>query len=156
MKQFRVIPMPLSSSLTMWRIAAAIWMGLAAAGLVWIVARIVYSRSNVWLLRANLLTALVVLYACCFLNFAGWIAWFNVTHCREVGGDGVPIDLVYLERLGPQAPPATRWLAGHRGAGDAAAAADDIAQRLEHQLDAQLGHWRGWTLRRQRVAAAAE
>lgn len=149
-------------SLTMWRIAAAIWMLLVALGLAWIVLRIVYRRSNVWLLRVNILTAATVLYICCFLNFAGWIAWFNVTRCADVGGPGVPIDLVYLERLGSPALPATRWLQQHtirsarHDTNNVAAAAGDVAQRLEYRLNEQLAHWRSWTLLRQRVAATAQ
>ena len=145
-------------SLTMWRIAAAIWMLLVALGLVWVVVRIVIRLSNIWLLRVNVLTALTVLYACCFVNFAAGIAWFNVTRCQEVGGPGEPIDLVYLERLGPQALPAAQWLARHSrdewaDQRQGPISVSDVVSRLETQLDRQLGNWRSWTLRRQWVAS---
>jgi hypothetical protein len=43
-------------SLTYWRIAALIWMLLVAVGLILIVARIAFDRSNSWLVRMNLAT----------------------------------------------------------------------------------------------------
>jgi hypothetical protein len=42
-------------SLTYWRIAAFVWMGLVAAGLALIIARIALAKSSLWLLTANLL-----------------------------------------------------------------------------------------------------
>lgn len=97
-------------SLTYWRIAAFLWMGLVAAGLVLIVARIKLRRSNEWLASANLMTLSALLYACCFINFAALIANWNVDHSREMGGGGVPVDLPYVVSLGPQALPATAKL----------------------------------------------
>ena len=43
-------------ALTYWRIAAFVWMGLVAAGLALIIARIALGKSNEWLFSANLLT----------------------------------------------------------------------------------------------------
>ena len=61
-------------SLTEMRIAAGIWMGLVAAGLVLILARIVLGRSNTWLVTMNLATLGITLYACAFLDFSAMIA----------------------------------------------------------------------------------
>ncbi|WP_352961408.1 DUF4173 domain-containing protein [Mesorhizobium sp. M1312] len=41
-------------ALTYWRVAAFVWMGLVAAGLALIIARIALGKSNEWLLSANL------------------------------------------------------------------------------------------------------
>jgi hypothetical protein len=99
-------------SLTRWRIAAIIWVGLVAVGFAWIVAKIVAGRSNAWLCRVNVATALAVLYLCAFCNFSGWIAEFNVRHCREVDGRGAPLDKAYLRELGVAALPAVEWVKG--------------------------------------------
>ena len=81
-------------------------MLLVAFGLVLIVARIALSRSDEWLIRANLVTLTATLYICSLVNFAAIIADYNVGHSREVSGKGVSIDMHYLIRLGPQALPA--------------------------------------------------
>lgn len=91
-------------SLTMWRIAAFIWMGLVAAGLVWLIVRIVMNWSNSWLIDANLSTALVVLYACCFVNFPRVIAEYNIAHGRMVAGCPT-FDKYYIQNLGPEVVP---------------------------------------------------
>ncbi len=64
--------------LTYWRIAAFIWMGLVALGLVLIVARIALNRSNQWLVGANLIALTIVLYGCSLVNFDAFIADYNV------------------------------------------------------------------------------
>lgn len=93
-------------SLTWWRVAAFIWMLLVAVGLVLIVARLALRRSNAWLISANLITLVVTLYACGFVNFPSVIANYNVTHSRQVNGTGSILDMYYLRSLGPQAIPA--------------------------------------------------
>ena len=100
-------------ALTYWRIAAFVWMGLVAAGLALIIARIALGKSNKWLLTANLLTLSATLYACCYINFAGLIADYNVDHSLEMSGQGTSLDVWYLRDLGPAAFPAIdRYLAG--------------------------------------------
>jgi hypothetical protein len=136
-------------SLTYWRVAAFIWMGLVAVGLVLIIARIALGRSNNWLLTANLLTLSVTLYACGFVNFASVIASWNVDHRPQPGDTTLCLDTWYLTQLGPQAIPAIDrllatpdgraanwaiWMARTRG--DLAAA---------HALRMQ--DWRAWTFR---------
>ena len=137
-------------SLTRLRLAAGIWMVLVAAGLAWIGCRIVLGHGNAWLLHANILTAAVVLYACCFVNFNGTIADFNVRHCREAGGDGAPIDLAYLRRLGPEV--ALRRIAPKLADYRRAYVANHYVRDLDAELYERLQDWRGWTLRRGRPA----
>ncbi|RVA75426.1 DUF4173 domain-containing protein, partial [Mesorhizobium sp. M7A.F.Ca.CA.001.11.2.1] len=88
-------------ALTYWRVAAFVWMGLVAAGLALIIARIALRKSNEWLLSANLLTLSLTLYAGCFINFAATIANYNVDHSLEMTGQGIPLDAWYLHSLGP-------------------------------------------------------
>jgi len=143
-------------SLTRWRIAAAIWMLLVLAGLVWICLRILRRRSNEWLINVNLLTLIVVLYCCSFVNFDGFIADYNVRRCREVrGADTVeaPVDLKYLRELGPEALPALEWLAKRLGDSPAGLAAKRDSAKIKIALREDLADWRGWTYRRHRLAA---
>jgi hypothetical protein len=93
-------------ALTYWRVAAFVWMGLVAAGLALIIARIALGKSNEWLLSANLLTLSATLYACSFINFAALIANYNVEHSFEMTGHGTELDFWYLRSLGPSARPA--------------------------------------------------
>ena len=93
-------------SLTYWRLAAFIWMGLIAIGLVLILIQIASRKSNYWLLTANAISLALVLYGCCFLNTPWLVATYNVEHSREVSGKGQSLDWRYLRCLGPQALPA--------------------------------------------------
>ena len=85
-------------------------MGLVAAGLALIIARIALGKSNKWLLTANLLTLSATLYACCFINFAALIARYNVDHSLEMSGQGISLDVWYLRALGPGRLPGDRPL----------------------------------------------
>ena len=136
-------------SLTYWRIAAFVWMGLVAAGLALIIARIAAARSNEWLLSANLLTLSATLYVCGFINFAGLIAGYNVGHSLEFTGQGTSLDTYYLRFLGPDAFPAIDRVLARAELKGTAAYEDlaamrrvDGARYVERQQE-----WRAWTFR---------
>lgn len=133
--------------LTYWRIAAFIWMGLVALGLILILARIVLNRSNRWLVGANLIALTIVLYSCSLVNFDAFIADYNLTHSSEMSGKGVTIDAHYLLKLGPQALPALDKVIAHRWGDDCLARGRDRlveAQRLDMA-------WRAWGFRSWRL-----
>ena len=140
------------SELTRLRIASIVWFFLVAMGLFYIIWRIVAGRSNAWLINANALTALLVLYPCCFINFDGIIANFNAAHCVESGGGGSPLDLQYFRTLGPTSlaalerarPGITLPARQHEAA--------EVSSALRAELTESLSDWRGWTWRRQRAA----
>lgn len=143
-------------SLTYWRIAAFLWMGLVAVGLVTIIVRIALGKSNEWLLSANLLTLSTLLYACCFINFAALIAAFNVDHAKEMRGEGLPIDAIYLRDLGPAAFPAIdRLLAalpnervcGYDPYVDGDFCLDEMRPRDEARFRERADNWRSWSFR---------
>lgn len=92
-------------SLTYLRLAAFIWMGLVAAGLVLMLIQIKLNKPNSWLISANAISLALVLYGCCFVNAPQLIAAYNVQHSREIDGVGPRLDLNYLRSLGPQALP---------------------------------------------------
>jgi len=146
-------------SLTYLRVSALIWMGLIAAGLIWIVLRIALGRSSRWLINANVLTLGAVLYVCCFIDFGAIIANYNVRNCREINGTSAILDLDYLRYdIGVSSLPALRWLASEatratpgsaladRGPGFAAS-----ADRLEADLHQKGQNWRAWTYRGYRL-----
>ena len=93
-------------SLTRLRMAAFIWMGLVVVGLVLIVVRVMRDKDNHWLLRMNAVAASLVLYACCFVNFAGVIADYNIARQGGVGAVHQPWDVSYFCELGHGAAPA--------------------------------------------------
>ncbi|MFH1748849.1 MAG: DUF4173 domain-containing protein [Planctomycetota bacterium] len=138
-------------TLTRLRVAAAIWMLLVFCGILWILVRIVAGRSNLWLININTITALLVLFVCCFVNFDGLIARHNVLHCREMRGDGPRLDVAYLESLGPDTLPALMQLVGKTRDSSNAPRVQDAIERLRADLEADLSSWHGWTWRRQRL-----
>jgi hypothetical protein len=143
------------TELTRLRVASAIWFALVALGLFYIVWRIVKKRSNGWLVNVNAVTALLVLYPCCFINFDGIMADFNVVHCAEAGGEGSPLDIEYLDTIGTAALPA---LDRARDPNHVALPtwraelATKISDRLHQELAGDLSDWRSWTWRRSRSA----
>jgi hypothetical protein len=88
-----------SYSLTRLRIAALLWMGLVGVGLVLVTWRMLRGQSLAWLVNGNLIAALLVLGACTFIDLGETAARWNVRHAKEVGGQGVQLDLCYLNQL---------------------------------------------------------
>jgi hypothetical protein len=152
-------------SLTLWRVAAVIWMFLVMAGLLWILWRILRNRGNAWLINANVYTLVTVLYLCCWVDWAGLIAAYNIRHCRETGGGGQELDVAYLQSLGTGTLPALTTLLRQTGTQESAALRLKVERAtvaLETCLRTETRDWRGWTLQRQRIleslrpSAAAE
>ena len=141
--------------LTRLRLASTIWFMLVALGLFYVVWRIIRRRSNGWLVNANAVTALLVLYPCCFINFDGLIAGFNARHCQEAGGGGSPLDIAYIEHLGTPALPALESVRDKLTTPQRRQWAADITARMHADLDEDLRDWHAWTWRRARIATAA-
>lgn len=140
-------------ALTGLRVAALIWMALVAFGLVLIVVRIAFRRSNGWLIAGNLIALGVTLYVSAFVNFPRLIADFNVSHSLEISGQGVSLDAYHLCRLGPEALPAIeRFLAAGEPTSGIRSYLADCAARLVADHDLQLTDWRAWSWRAQRLS----
>lgn len=144
-------------SLTYLRVAALVWMALVAAGLVWIVLRLMLNRTNAWLVRVNMLTAMAVLYVFCFIDVGGAIARFNVEYSREGTERGFALDLDYLEEIGPPALPALE--AYRKSAKDSGREgyllfiwAGRLETRLVRRLADRQSDWRAYTFRNYRLA----
>ena len=134
-------------SLTYWRLAAFIWMGLVAAGLLLILIQIIQRKSNFWLVSANAAALAIVLYGCCFINAPRFIASYNLEHCGAVGGTGPYLDQKYLTSLGPQALPPLEVYVGQ------IPALRPIVQKLrsDHENQIRDRNWREWGFRSWRL-----
>ena len=136
-------------SLSRFRVAAGVWMLLVAGGLVWIIVRIFAGRSNLWLIKANGMTALLVLMCYSFWTPKMFIADFNVSHCLEAGHPTAqPIDLRYLSGLGTDALPALVRLERQVRDKPLGSPVRSAIGRLSVRLNERLGGWRGMTLKR--------
>ncbi|MBU1211901.1 MAG: DUF4173 domain-containing protein [Alphaproteobacteria bacterium] len=140
-------------ALTHQRILGLIVMALIAAGLILVALRIAFSKSNVWLINANALVLIGTLYVAGFVDFNRIIADHNVANCREMGGNGVPLDAPYLQSLGPSAlPAARRYLSSPETLGSPKAwLVRSTAGNLEIELQARQSDWRSWTYRGYRL-----
>lgn len=138
-------------SLTYWRISAFIWMGLVACGLCWIIVRSVFSKSNRWLINANVISLLTVLYVASFINLGAIIANYNVMHSRAVSGKGVELDTRYLQRIGSAAIPAMIKYYQYGAIHDRVLMMDGIEERystikeMTNELKRNMDDWRYWT-----------
>lgn len=95
-------------SLSELRLYVMIWCVVVCLGFLSLIWRLRVAKSNEWLIGVNTSMALITLTLCCYLNFNGVIAWYNVLHCRQVQG-GPQLDSDYLLSLGAEALPAVRW-----------------------------------------------
>lgn len=150
-------------SLTYLRVAAVLWMILVAAGLVWILLRMALDKSNAWLVRVNMLTAMAMLYALCFVDVGGTIARFNVEHSLAVREQGYPLDLDYLEEIGPAALPAldryikaagAKWREESPEFYTRFIAAQSLRTGLAWRLTQQHRDWRNYSFRSYRLSLA--
>lgn len=140
-------------SLSYLRVAALVWMGLVAMGLLWIVLRLIHNKTNAWLVRANMLTAMAALYICAFVDVGGAIAWFNVEHSRAVRPDSAPLDTGYLQIIGPPAVPALYWYLENGQLGpEQAADVQSVLAGLSSKLNARHANWRGYSFRSYRLS----
>ena len=138
-------------SLTLLRLAALIWMGLIAVGLILICVRILWSKSGRWLINANGLACIAVLYVCAFPDFSAFVANYNVRHSLDVGERGVPLDIDYLETLGPSAIEALMWFEGQDIIFGRQQEAAGARMRITRGLQCSLSDWRQWTFLGHRI-----
>jgi hypothetical protein len=142
-------------SLTQLRIAALIWMGLVALGLMLICYRLLRGRSGAWLINANLLAALLILGCCCTIDLGRMAAAWNVRHAREAGGAGAALDLCYLNELGSSALLPLIELERRPIPAELRERVIWLRVRTMDMLAANQADWHGWTLRGAGRLAAA-
>lgn len=90
-------------SLTQLRIAALLWMGLVALGLVLVMWRLLQGKSAAWLINTNAAAALALLVGCSFVDLNSVAARYNIAHARELGGSGAALDICHLQAMGVSA-----------------------------------------------------
>ncbi|WP_372365387.1 DUF4173 domain-containing protein [Candidatus Uabimicrobium sp. HlEnr_7] len=122
--------------LTRWRIAALIWMGLIAVGLLFILIRIIKDYSNLWLININFIAVLCVFYLCAFVNFDAYIANYNVANVENTD---IVVDVEYLENLGIESLPALYNLK-EKGYN-----VEESIKRLREKLILEMSNWRSWS-----------
>ena len=142
-------------SLTRFRIAALLWMGLVTLGLALIGWRMARNKSAAWLINANALALAIVLVFVSVSDLGAIAAWWNVRHARDLGGHGVDLDVCYFEWLGSSALlPLLDVEAQSRSPLLRARAALVRRQNMEALAKAQ-ADWRSWTWRGARRLQAA-
>jgi hypothetical protein len=148
--------------MTLWRLSGLIWMGLVAAGLIFIVARVITRRSNPWLINVNLGTAFAVLLACGLIDFRAIVAEWNVSRAlQQISPTStiqtLDLDTSYIGELGPSAIPALSHLIAAIPSGGSiwttSGELSKTARQLKRNLDARLRwtqmDWKTWTYRGQ-------
>jgi len=140
-------------ALSYWRVAAFIWMGLVASGLCWIIVRSILNKSNTWLINANVLTLIGVLYITSFVNIGGLIADYNVAHSLEVSGKGVNLDVDYLTAIGTPAIPALKRYSERI---DGPLSDTSVVYAMIHSLRRDMDDWRRWTYSEYRLLKSLE
>lgn len=138
--------------LTQLRLAAALWMLLVVAGLVYIGLRIGRRKSNAWLIETSALTTLGLLYVLCFTPFNWLIAWHNVRTCQEMVTEGPKLDIAYLNSLGEDSIPALLWVATHSRDRDVGNMAFKFADSLHAKVKTLADNPFGWTWWRGQLA----
>ena len=145
------------------RVAAFIWMGLVAIGLVLIVVKIALNRSNAWLVMSNMAILSVVLWGVAWTDIRSFIAFYNVRHSYEVTGEGVPLDVYYMSELGPSAVPALDELLATARHADRdrlrsfRLTREELAQKMVDRdpgtgtAERRPESWHGWTWRSERL-----
>ena len=145
----RVIAYIEAYSLTYLRITALIFLFLVMTGLALISWRIARQRDGVWLVNANALCLAIVLGVCCFINFEGVIARWNLERQEAPQTFEWRRDTSYVGSLG-----GTGTLLALRDASVAAEATQNrdlvqlrgLRQAVQARLEAQQVDWRRWTL----------
>jgi hypothetical protein len=142
-------------SLTELRIAALVWMGLVAIGLMLICYRLLRGRSGAWLVNANMAAALLALTACASVDLGGIAAAWNVRHAREAGGRGAALDLCYLHQLGASALLPLIELESRPLPAELRERVAWLRSRAMTNLAERQADWHGWTWRGARRLAEA-
>lgn len=141
--------------LTRLRIAALLWMGLVAAGLVLVLYRMLRNRNAAWLINANLVTSGALLFALCFVDLGAVAARWNVAHAREIDGTGAKLDLCYLNELGGSALVPLATLEQSQGTSELGQQASAVRYFIQRRMELEREDG-GWTLLGNRRLAMAQ
>ena len=143
-------------SLTRFRIAALLWMGLVTLGLALIGWRMLRGKSRAWLINANAVALGVVLTAVSVGDLGAIAASWNVDHARDAGGTGADLDVCYLQTLGPSALLPVLDLEQHKLSPALHARLAYVALVTLTGLESSQGNWHRWTWRGERRLDVAQ
>ncbi|WP_319532610.1 DUF4173 domain-containing protein [uncultured Cohaesibacter sp.] len=150
-------------SLTHFRLWTLVWMGLILIGLVLLMIKLVRGLTGRWLINANILSTLMVLYVTAFLNFPLIIATYNIAVAEA--DVAKTLDGDYLIALGEDAlPPLVRLHKEPRY--------KDLRERIvwrykdphdlrdaiwftPRQMARKQSDWRQWSFRRARILSGS-
>jgi len=137
-------------SLTYLRVAALIWMAIIALGLAYIILRILWNKSSLWLININIITVLSILYASCFVNFGYFIAQYNIQSSFDSPNK---LDVYYLNNIGLSSLPAIK-LAKEKVNYESLTfrKLENAEHALKYKLNRELSNWRSWTFRKYRIS----
>jgi len=122
--------------LTHLRIAAALWMGVVAAGLTLTLWQVWYGLAGGWLLTRTAILGAVVFYMTAFVSFDRAIAHYNLTH-------DAPLDWYYVCGLGPSALPVIHGFEINNG--------QIVCEGGHRPVLEEIKDWREWGFRHWRV-----
>jgi hypothetical protein len=123
-------------------------MGLVGLGLILITLRLLAGKTSAWLINGNVLAVLTLLGACSFVDLGEVTARYNTSHSREVGGEGVELDLCYLNQLGSSALVPLAELQMRADLQPAfKARVDNVRQQILLELLPEQADWRSWEWR---------
>jgi hypothetical protein len=143
--------------LTYSRLSTFIWISLVFSGLLLIIYRLYFGKNNQWLINANLVSLLVILYLASLLNFGGIIANFNVKSYKQSTASDKNLDVRYLAcKIGVEALPALLTIENYENGEceyDQMGSVNYKASlKLKLQTNLSPEHWRRWTFRQYRIA----
>jgi hypothetical protein len=142
-------------SLTSLRIAALLWMGLVACGLVLTCWRMLRNKSSSWLINTNLTALFLLLTSISFVDLNEIAADWNVRHAREIDGTGAELDFCYLQSLGASALPALVHLEQYPAPEHIRLQARLLRENAQARLEYDMAHG-GWSVLNQMRLAEAE
>jgi Domain of unknown function (DUF4173) len=129
--------------LTVMRIAALLWMGLVALGLLLICLRLMFSKSSAWLVNANAGAGLLFLAGCSAVDLGGVAARWNVTHQH----DHAEVDLCYLNSLNGAALLPLIDLEARTKDWEYREQIGHVRMDVQTRIIAQQADWHSWTWR---------
>lgn len=143
-------------SLTRFRIAALLWMGMVGIGLALTGWRLLRRKSAAWLVNTNAAVLAGVLLLCSAVDLGEVAAAWNVSHAAELGGRAAVLDACYLAELGPSALGPLGAFGRRPVPPDDRARAEWVRYRTVMELRRKQQDWRSWTWRGARRLQAAD
>ena len=143
-------------SLTRFRIAALLWMALVTLGLALIGWRMARNKSAAWLINANALALAAVLAFVSVCDLGAMAAWWNVRHARDLGGQGVNLDVCYFQWLGSSAVMPLLDVEARSRSPQLRARAAFVRRQNVDVLSRAQANWHSWTWRGARRLQAAQ